>query len=263
MCSRRPVSRGTTRKIHIYCGHESTGPVYRRTARRVFDEILAAIIADKPAVFGLTFHRTGEVPVPDVRGDSILQSNRIGSKREAVMSKLKLCTLDEAPSLHIAAFETAARVKPKPHPNGEHGAAEGPPLLCQDPAPDIFDNFDYNMNSNDCHGGASCAIYRHCILQNGVFVTTHCSYVCHTSSSLPAYQHRSVYCVRLVLLVRTAQRLRMAASTIIHKWTPCSTIKRMNPVAPPKDKTVRGVHDEYDVTIPAKLFNTSLQIVSQ
>lgn len=162
--------------------------------RDIYEEILAAIIADKPVVFdirgragsgktlllnaiaakartlgklvapsaatglaalnqpfGLTFHRTWAVPVPDIRDDRILQSNLIGSKRETVMSKVKLCTVDEAPSLHIAAFEAAARITPTPDPNTNNALTERPPV-CEDPAPDIFDNFDYDLNVNGCHG---------------------------------------------------------------------------------------------------------------
>lgn len=59
--------------------------------------------------FGLTFHRTWEIPVADPRDDRILDSNLQLSKRRAVMDAVKLCTIDEAPSIHIAAFEAAAR----------------------------------------------------------------------------------------------------------------------------------------------------------
>lgn len=60
--------------------------------------------------FGLTFHRTFDVPVPDPREDTVLASNLLTGKRAEIMSKTKLCTIDEISSLHIAAFEAAARV---------------------------------------------------------------------------------------------------------------------------------------------------------
>ncbi|CAN0458913.1 unnamed protein product, partial [Scytosiphon promiscuus] len=67
---------------------------------------LAALNQD----FGLTFHRTWDVPVPDPRDDKVLQSNLPTSKRKPLMDNVRVCTIDEAPSLHIAAFEAAARV---------------------------------------------------------------------------------------------------------------------------------------------------------
>ncbi|CAN0280642.1 unnamed protein product, partial [Scytosiphon promiscuus] len=60
--------------------------------------------------FGLTFHRTWDVPVPDPRDDKVLQSNLPSSKRKPLMDNVRVCTIDEAPSLHIAAFEAAARI---------------------------------------------------------------------------------------------------------------------------------------------------------
>ncbi|CAN0394309.1 unnamed protein product, partial [Ectocarpus fasciculatus] len=55
--------------------------------------------------FGLTFHRTFDVPVPDPRDDSVLQSNLGTGKRAELMANTKLCTIDEISSLHIAAYE--------------------------------------------------------------------------------------------------------------------------------------------------------------
>ncbi|CAN0391254.1 unnamed protein product, partial [Pylaiella littoralis] len=55
--------------------------------------------------FGLTFHRTFDVPVSDPRDDSVLQSNLATSKRAELMANTNLCTIDEISSLHIAAYE--------------------------------------------------------------------------------------------------------------------------------------------------------------
>lgn len=67
---------------------------------------LAALNQDS----GLTFHRTWDVPVPDPRDDKVLESNLPTSKRKPLMNNVRVCTIDEAPSLHIAAFKAAARV---------------------------------------------------------------------------------------------------------------------------------------------------------
>ncbi|CAB1108595.1 unnamed protein product [Ectocarpus sp. CCAP 1310/34] len=60
--------------------------------------------------FGLTFHRTFDVPVPDPRDDTVLQSKLKTGKRAELMANTRMCTIDEISSLHVAAFEAAARV---------------------------------------------------------------------------------------------------------------------------------------------------------
>lgn len=61
--------------------------------------------------FGLTFHRTWAIPVPDPRDDTVLQSKLQESARAEVMGNVILRTVDKISSLHIAAFEAAARLE--------------------------------------------------------------------------------------------------------------------------------------------------------
>lgn len=63
--------------------------------------------------FGMTFHRTWGIPVLDPRDDQVLQSNLQSGMRGPVMSNTRLSTIDEISSLHIAAFEAAARALPR------------------------------------------------------------------------------------------------------------------------------------------------------
>ena len=49
-------------------------------------------------------------PLPDPRDPNVLQSILPSSKRKPFMDNVRVCIIDEAPSLHIAAFEAAARV---------------------------------------------------------------------------------------------------------------------------------------------------------
>lgn len=77
--------------------------------------------------FGLTFHRTFDVPVADPRDDAVLQSKLAKGKRAELMAHTRTCTIDEISSLHIASFEAAARVDlPRPVPSGsKQGARHG------------------------------------------------------------------------------------------------------------------------------------------
>ncbi len=82
--------------------------------------------------FGLTFHRTFDVPVPDPRDDAVLQSNLATSKRAVLMANTKLCTIDEISSLHVAPYEAAARVdNTLPTPGLPQEAV--PPCLAENP----------------------------------------------------------------------------------------------------------------------------------
>ena len=66
---------------------------------------LAALNQD----FGLTFHHTWDVPGPNPGDGNVLQSGLPSGKQKPHMDSVRVCTIDEAPSLHIAAFEAAAR----------------------------------------------------------------------------------------------------------------------------------------------------------
>ena len=59
--------------------------------------------------FGLTFHRTWSIPVPDPRDDCVVNSKLDTSPRLHLMTEVRLATLDEAPSLHVASYEAACR----------------------------------------------------------------------------------------------------------------------------------------------------------
>lgn len=101
--------------------------------------------------FGLTFHRTFDVPVPDPRDDSVLQSNLPNGKRALLMGNTKLSTIDEISSLHIAAYEAAARVDTTPITPDVDASTNDPvptgPLPTASPR-----DTNYCVHDEDIHG---------------------------------------------------------------------------------------------------------------
>ena len=103
-------------------------------------------LASLNQTFGTTFHRAFDVPVPDPRDDSVLQSNLAGGKRAQVMANTKMCTIDEISSLHIAAYEAGARAEIGNAVPDDDTSRHHPPSQMQPPAeshcPDDVGDFD-------------------------------------------------------------------------------------------------------------------------